>query len=299
MRDSNPSPILRRASAADVAEFVDIFYATEFGERREGLNLPPPPPVFTHIVESGEVTVAELDGAIAGFAGIVARGATAFLTDLFVHPKRQSSGIGGTLLRAAFAPHLGKTCFTVSSADPRAQALYIRHGLLPRWPNFALRAPVPQLKPGAPAHLTAVLADPGDPALIEWDTRVSGRARPQDLDFWHRTHGAVALWLRHDTTTVGYAIIRLKEGTLLLPDAARIGPVGVSDAAYAVDGVLAAVQWAARQAPALAIDLPGPHPALAPLLDAGFHITYVETFVSNMAPPFDPQQYAGSGGSLF
>lgn len=299
MSESNQSPMLRRASAADVAEFVDIFYATEFGEQHEDLNLPPPPPIFSYIVEAGEVTVAELAGAIVGFAGIVARGTTAFLTDLFVHPRQQSSGIGGTLLRAAFAPHHGKTWFTVSSADPRAQALYIRHGLQPRWPNFVLRAPVSQLKPGAPAQLTAVLADPGDPALVEWDTRISGRPRPQDLDFWHRTHGAVTLWLRHDTTTVGYAVIRLKEGTLLLPDAARIGPVGVSDAAYAIDGMLAAVQWAARRAPALAIDLPGPHPALAPLLDAGFQISYVETFVSNMAPPFDPQRYAGSGGSLF
>jgi hypothetical protein len=47
------------------------------------------------------------------------------------------------------------------------------------------------------------------------------------------------------------------------------------------------------------IDVPGPHPALAPLLERGFQIVYVETFQSSAAAPFfDARCYIPSGSDL-
>ena len=47
----------------------------------------------------------------------------------------------------------------------------------------------------------------------------------------------------------------------------------------------------------LRIDVPGPHPSLAALLDAHFRIRDVETFMSAARTPFvDAQRYIGSGG---
>jgi len=49
----------------------------------------------------------------------------------------------------------------------------------------------------------------------------------------------------------------------------------------------------------LRIDVPGPHPSLAVLLDAHFRITYVETFLSAAHTPFvDARCYIGSAALL-
>ena len=64
--------------------------------------------------------------------------------------------------------------------------------------------------------------------------------------------------------------------------------------------MLAAVEHANRYAEVLRIHLPGPHPSLAPLLELGFHITYLETHVSSSSIPlFDARRYVTSGADLF
>ena len=75
-----------------------------------------------------------------------------------------------------------------------------------------------------------------------------------------------------------------------------VGPVGAGTAEDAADCLLAAVEFARTRSDRVRLSVPGPHPALAALLDAGFHITYLETFVSSAAAPFlDPARYVGSG----
>jgi len=90
------------------------------------------------------------------------------------------------------------------------------------------------------------------------------------------------------------------EESIWYPDAITIGPVG----ARTIDGgrlcVLAGVAWARDRAAVLRIGVPGPHPALAPLLESGFRITDVDIFVCRSAGMFvDPRRYIPSGGALF
>jgi len=60
--------------------------------------------------------------------------------------------------------------------------------------------------------------------------------------------------------------------------------------------VRAVTRYAAERAPTLRLAVPGPHPILAPLVEAGFLIVYLETFLaSEGAPPFDPTLYLPGG----
>src|SRR3954465_13006713 len=115
---------IRRATAADLPALYDIWYASEVGD-----DLHPPPrgmwPWLAHELATGEQLLAERDGAGIGFAATITRSSITFLADCFVRAEAQSSGVGRRLL-GRLLPGDGQPCCTVSSHDPRAQALYIR-----------------------------------------------------------------------------------------------------------------------------------------------------------------------------
>ena len=125
---------------------------------------------------------------------------------------------------------------------------------------------------------------------------MSGRARPADHRYWI-AQGAIPVWFEGRGGRAGYGYIQTRsEGALWNPDAITVGPVGARRSADALDCVRAAVAFARTRAAVVRLAVPGPHPALAPLLEAGFRITYVETFVSSASTAFlDPARYAGSG----
>ena len=135
---------------------------------------------------------------------------------------QQSGQLGKTLLHSVL-PQDGLIHYTVSSSDPRALALYIRAGMRPYWPHFALRLEKPAQEMPLPANMEIVEADPADPALVRWDAQISGRMRPIDLLYWVREERAVPLWFRRQGQTVGYGYIRLGAGTLWHPQACTLG----------------------------------------------------------------------------
>ncbi len=291
--------IFRLAREDDLPQAYDIFYENEVGETSgpspldAGLM-----PYLRHVLGTGTMYVAERDDGVAAFAGSIARGDVRYLTDLFVRPRAQSAGLGQTLLRHVL-PADGRVHYTCSSTDPRALALYIRSGMQPQWPHLNLRLNRPL--GGLPvADVETVEARADDPALARWDTEIGGRPRPEEHEYWTREQHGVPLWFRRRGDTVGYGYARLGGGTLYYPQACTVGPIGARTPEDAAACVAAAVGWASRRAEVLRIDLPGPHPALAPLLAAGFRIVYVETFLST-APVsfFDARRYVASGSSLF
>ncbi len=288
---------IRPAAPTELAAIFDIFYEHEF--RHD----PAPPPRLTlpylaHVLATGRLLVAEREGRLLGYAGLIARGEVAFLTDLFVGHDEQSRGLGAALLRAILPPS-GVRC-TCSSSDPRALALYMRAGMRPQWPQFWLRGVCSTLQATPQDALDVVEGRADDPALADWEEAIGGRARSVDLAFWHRDQRGVPLWFRRGGATVGYALVRLGAATARDPAAAALGPLGVRDAVDATACVLAAADWACGRAPLLQLVVPGPHPALAPLLDAGFTIVALDTFVSSATTPFcDPRRYISSGADLF
>ena len=289
--------IFRSAQEADLRPIYEVWYQTEVQD-----NPHPPLPGETpsylhHVLKTGTMYVAEQDGKVLAFAGAITRGRMTFLTDLFVRPAHQSAQLGKTLLHAVL-PQDDLVHCTVSSSDPRAQALYIRAGMRPQWPYFVLQVEKPMYK--AAAHdVEIVEAEANDPELVRWDAEISGRWRPADHEFWVREQQAIPLWFKRNKQIVGYGYIRLRTGTLWYPHACALGPMGVSTSEDATACVLAAVNRALQQADVLRIEVPGPHPCLATLLESGFRIRYVDTFVSTTTSPFfDAQRYIASSSDL-
>ena len=295
---SSPTNI-RAAVAADIPQIYDIWYANEVGIAPD----PPPrgvPAVIEHELTTGEIVVAEQAGRLVGFASVIVRGAVTFLAECFVRAEARSGGVGRQLVQQLL-PRAGLTSCTLSSTDPRALALYIRAGMRPQWPNFCLQAEAARLNHLTDSGIEVVEVLAGDPALVEWDTQIAGRCRPEDHAYWLGPTRARPLWFRRDGARIGYGYAQaysLEE--LWHPDAITLGPIGAHNPADAQACTLAAARWASQHSEIVRITVPGPHAALPALLEAGFQITYVETFVSTSDEPFaDMRCYIPSGSTLF
>jgi GNAT superfamily N-acetyltransferase len=296
--------IFRPAKESDLAAMYFVYYLNEVSEAEAVAATPPEsaPDTLRYVFETGTMYVAEQDDTILAFAGAITRGTVTFLTDLFVRPKIQSSGLGKTLLSHVLLRDQPVHC-TMSSTDPRAQALYTRVGMQPVFPHYNLQW---QRRAGEQlatleTELEVVEGQVGDQALIRWDTQISGRNRPEDHVFWTEQRRCIPLWFRQRGVTVGYGYARLEGATSLTTKKWVVGPLGVSAPEYAAQCVLAATRWVQERAGEVRvrIDVPGPHPALAPLLERGFQIIYVETFQSSAATPFfDARCYIPSGSDL-
>lgn len=62
--------------------------------------------------------------------------------------------------------------------------------------------------------------------------------------------------------------------------------------------VAAVVSWTAERARKIRLSVPGPHPALRMLIDAGFRVVDHETFLSTTHTVVDPERYVTSGDQL-
>jgi hypothetical protein len=290
---------IRPATAADLPALYDIWYASEVGA---GPNPPPrgPWPWLAHELATGELVLAEHDGTALGFAATITRDNITFLSDCFVRADAQSSRVGRRLLQRLLAG-AGRTYCTVSSNDPRAQALYIRAGMRPRWPNFILDIETAKLGSMPSAGVEVVEGHLNDPRLVEWDAAIGGRRRPAEHRYWVEQHQATPLWFQGGDQPIGYGYAQLGSPELLWrPNTLRLGPIGAHSQADALACLAAAISWAKTRAPAINISVPGPHAALAALLDARFQISYVETFLSSSDQPFfDAGCYIPSGGTFF
>ena len=291
-------PLLRTATPADLEQVWDIRFANDVAGASTIPQRGTPPPYLAHLLAHGTLLIAERDGRVVGYAGRVDRGGVAYLTDLFVDLAHQSGAIGRSLLQRIFADDPPVRC-TLASSDFRALALYTRAGMTPRWPNVLLRATAESQLSLPQARVELAPADGKDPELLFWDQACSGRLRPDDLLFFLTGERGQAFWFRRGNETVGYGIVRLGAGRLWYPEAVSIGPLGVGSAADAIDCVVAAVAWARERSASIELAVPGPQPALKPLLDAGFAIEYVETYCASDPVLVEPMRYVGSGGDLF
>ena len=83
--------------------------------------------------------VAIEDGRTVGFSVGFVRRELWFLADLFVLPGANGKGVGGELLQRCLAAGMERGArirAVMSSEDPAAQVLYIRAGMVPRFPLF-------------------------------------------------------------------------------------------------------------------------------------------------------------------
>jgi len=206
---------------------------------------PEGPDWIDHLLAREALWVDAQDGRAAGFAGVLADGGITHLTDLFVDPDALGRGTGKALLAAALPSGGARTTF--ASGDPRALPLYTRAGLRPLAPLLYLRG---GMAGGAAAERIPVEAVPA--------------GRPGVLAFL-RSVGAYGL-----RAGEGSAVVRA------VPGAALLGPaVASADDLLALAGAAAAAHGEVKLA------IPGPHPGLQPLLEAGLRIVDADTYMAS------------------
>jgi GNAT superfamily N-acetyltransferase len=270
-------------------------------EGRDVSNMPldaEPTAPMRYLLRSGPDMswVAVRDGQVAGFSQGFVRGDLWFLSNLFVHPEAQGGGTGAALLQRCLAAGLRRGAgvrAVASSPDRSAQALYVRAGMIPRFPLFALEGRVEALAALPATRMRIVQPKPSAiwiRRLGSLDEYAWGRRRDADHRFGHLQMklGCIALsggtqqlagYVYYGGGQVGPLCARTPRLQLELLRAAgdAIGGDGAAKLTVTVPGVNAAV--------------------LTALLQTGFRIDYSNLFMASR--PFGRfDRYVPSGGTL-
>jgi len=128
----NLTPVFRRAQPAEAAQLTQIALAAKqswgypdewMAEWRPDLTITP------GYIGSSPVWVAEVEGAVAGFVGLVRTDGDWQLEHLWVRPEFHGGGVGRALFGEAVrqARAAGATELRIKS-DPNAEAFYLKMG---------------------------------------------------------------------------------------------------------------------------------------------------------------------------
>lgn len=211
------------------------------------------PGYVAHLRRHGRFLVAVSGGEVAGYCATRRIGAATMLCDLFVAPDRQGQGVGGRLLAAALAGAGPR--FTFASTDPRAMPLYVRHGMVPRWPLLYLSGPAPAAVP-ARARARTVPASAAGAA----ERRLRGVDRDADYAHWGTLPGGRGVTVHEGDELIAAGAVRA--GALV-----HLATAGGHDPAAALSAALTVIGGERVR-----VCLPGPHPAVPLLLGAGWRI---------------------------
>jgi GNAT superfamily N-acetyltransferase len=249
------------------------------------------PGYVRHLIDHGTFLVAVRGDAVTGYGAALPIGAGAravsMLTDLFIDPHDQGAGIGRAILTELWTdePHR----MTFSSLNTRALPLYASFGLDAWWPLLYLTGPVARLSPQAGWSVSAVGA--AEAAALEQDW--TGRDRTADYQLLtSRPSGTgVVASLNGRPMAAGTAGITGSELTLshLTTDPAATEP----QAAQALLAVLSRLEPASGH---VRTYLPGPHPAVRPLLAAGWKISEFDLYMASAPELTDPRRSVPAPG---
>lgn len=283
--------IVRPATTADTAAIAAVFEASGDTVTWPGL---PGWPYVDHLVARARVVVASVDDVVAGFGAAidVGRPDVRFLTDLFVHPAHQDLGAGRALLAPLFDGTNQRLTF--SSADPRALGTYIRAGMRPWWPVLYLEVPARALE-GIDLSDRSFTVDPADvTATAAWSRTWTGMDRTPDFAYYARLPGGAGHLVRQDGAVAGIAWSnRSRSGSSQVLDHGSVAP-----GADAERVVLATARAAIGSATSLSLTIPGPHPAVAWLLERGARIVDRDQYCATEPSLLDPERILPSPGFL-
>jgi len=282
-----PRPSIRPATAADLEGIARVLAANGEALEQPGVV---GYPYLEFLLDRGRVEVADAGGLVVGFGSVIRVGDAAMVTDLFVDPGHHGHGIGTALLSVTLGDAHPRMTF--SSADPRALPAYARAGMQPSWPSLYIRvdeAALPRLAADPALVADAATVDEtaeASRALTGIDRRADFAlyaAQPDPAGFVIRDGGAVAgvVWAHRDDEGHGRAL-------------AHASIAGDADAAR----VAVAAFRAAAHGGSVWGCVPGPHPALAPLLEAGARIVDRDTYCTSDPGWLDPERILPNPGLL-
>ena len=280
---------VRPATDADLPAITAILEANDEPVTWPGV---PRPPYVEHLLSRPglRLIAGEVDGRVAGIASTIGFGdpGRRFLTDLDVDPELQSKGLGRRMLAAAFDGATERMTF--SSSDKRALSSYIRSGMRPWWPLLYIETDASALGASADGQVVR-------PADVSETARLSetwtGIDRTADFAFYARLPEATGFVISLDgeDAAIGWARRELAEPGRWL-DHASIAPD--ADPVRVAFAILAAAGAGGR----IGAAIPGPHPAVPRLLDAGVRIGDTDTFCATDRDLLDPTRIFPSPGML-
>jgi GNAT superfamily N-acetyltransferase len=207
------------------------------------------------VLETGTAVVAVgEDEEVLGWGAVRGHVLGSMLSDLFVSPDHQGTGLGRALLGRLWPPGPGQRRFTFSSRHPSAVPVYARAALLPSWPLLYLTGPRPERPAMSARRVEAATAAEAEAGLV-------GADRSADYGFWGRVAGSAGVVVSDGTRVIAVGAVR--SGALV-----HLCCPSVPDAEAALHAALTAAAD-----PVVAVQVPGPHPAVPALLGSGFRIT--------------------------
>lgn len=280
---------VRPATDADLRAITAVLEAND-----EPVTWPdvPRPPYVVHLLTRPRtrVVVGELDGSVAGVAASIEVGGPGhrFLSDLYVDPSRQSRGLGRAMLDEVLAGAAQRMTF--SSSDRRALAAYIRNGMRPWWPLLYL-----EMEPGTlGAEEHGVETRPADVAettrhSLSW----TGIDRSADFGFYAGLPDAAGFTIVVDgaVAAVGWARRELAAPGRWLDHASFAPDADPIRTAFAI-------LRAASRGERVGAAVPGPHPAVAALLERGVRFDDADTHCATDRDLLDPARIFPSPGML-
>ncbi|MGL5164566.1 MAG: GNAT family N-acetyltransferase [Afipia sp.] len=204
---------LERTDALVVGSINDLTERHGFGAIAS--TYPPHFQMFSLQDDPAGLWVAEDNNEIVGFAWSWVCGDLWFLAQLFVSPDRQGAGIGDELIRRTFAhaQAAGATrrALITFSFNTVSQGLYIRHGLLPRFPIYTVSIArdrlVDRLHGEQPSCVPLEPTAAKMQALAEIDIAALGVSREKHHRFLMNDSATRGVTLHDGAKCVGYAYV--------------------------------------------------------------------------------------------
>lgn len=204
--------LVRRMGHAGPMSFDDPEKLARMWEERK--------PLYDHLAQTAEhFWIAEQGGQPVGFARSVRREDVRELTEFFVHPGAQASGVGRELLGRAFAAEPGVRRSVIASPEVRAQALYLRSGVHIHCPIYYFSREPRPVEPDLSLGLVPIGDEPGVlDTIATFDYMTVGYRR--DVDHGWLLRERQGYFYEHDGRTVGYGYVGRRNGPFALTDAA-------------------------------------------------------------------------------
>jgi GNAT superfamily N-acetyltransferase len=282
-----PDVIVRSATDGDLNAITAVALATGQTDEWAGGN----PAYVRHLLQHGRVVVAERAGEVVGFGATQQIGSgpesVSMLCDLFVDPAAHGSGLGRAMLANLWAGTHRRMTF--SSLHANAIPLYTSFGLDAWWPLLYLRGKAGSGPPTTGWSVSAATAAEVAQRELAW----TGVDRLADAEAWAARRGGAGVIVSHDGSDVATGTVITAGPDCGIVHMALTAHADDHGAASAVHAVLAHL---GTRDQIVAACLPAPHPAVRPLLAAGWRFSEFDLFMASEPGLLDPRRAIPSPG---
>ncbi len=192
---------IRPATVTDLAGIATARLSNGPAHHDSGAN----PDYCRFLIEHGHLWVAVDGSQVLGFGGAIDVGEARLLSDLYVDRDEHGRGVGSALLAAVLDG--AADSFTFASAEPAAQAIYARVGMVATWPVSTLHGDVARL----PRVALTALDLPLD-AAASFEFERTGGHHGDALRYWAARPSNHVLGVRTVDSLCGTAVVHVADG---------------------------------------------------------------------------------------